>query len=230
MHTTIAPPGTIADAASDMPLTLSQLSPRKEREEAPEALIPTPLAKERMSPMRLPIKRPASAASEKHHRKRSRGNNDAPLSAIATAPKSSDSSGSTSKARLPPTRKHVQCSQLSGSTSNARLDDERMTRVPKERGNASTSHTRVGSQGPAVFKSGSRKLKEDATNSTNIGRSYVSTSSKLRVARPQWDDTTEPVNSSLSTKGKKDSKGGSCVKPVRFIVSLTGNSFVYALS
>jgi hypothetical protein len=235
-HTTIAPADTAADAASDMPLTLSQLSPRKGREEKdpPNAPTPSPLAKALMSPLRPPSKRPVSVASEKNHRKRSRGNDDVPLPAIATAAKTSGSSGSTSKlkARLPSTRKRLERNQLSGSSSNRSLDGGRMRgKVTKERGSASTAHTRVSFREPPAFNPGSRKLKGDehcATKSTNLSLSSgVSTSSKLRVARPQWDDTTEPVKSSLLTQGKKDSKGSSCLKPVRSFFRQPSNSLCF---
>lgn len=218
-HTILASEGIIDDADTNKPLTLSQLSPRKKVKEKDQSRAPTPTVpvKAPMSPLRPSTKRPVSAASEIHLPKRSRSARNASSSAIATAPKVLDSgSTSTLKGRVPSTRKHPERNQLSGSNSSARLGAERITRrnVSKERGNASSARN-VGNRKPPVFNPGSRKLKDDergATNSISLNSSSgVTTSSKLRVARPQWDDTTEPATSLSSTQGKKDNK--SAVKP-----------------
>lgn len=219
-HTIIAPGDIIDDADGNKPLTLSQLSPRKrvEEKEQSRAPTPTPPANAPTSPLRPSTKRPVSVVSEIHLRKRSRGDKNTPSSAIATAPKNLNSgSTSTLRARLP-ARKHPERNHLSGSSSSARLVAERITKriVSKERGNASSAHTRVGNRQPPVFNPGSRKLKDDergATKSTSLSSSSgITTSSKLRVARPQWDDTTEPAISIPSTQGKKDSKGHDSVR------------------
>lgn len=221
-HTIIAPRYIIDDAESNKPLTLSQLSPRKrvevEEKDQSRAPTPTPPANVPTSPLRPSTKRPVSVVSELHLRKRSKGDKNTPSSAIATAPKIWGSgSTSTLKARLPSTRKHPERNQLSGSSSSAKLGAERITRrnVSKEKGNASCAQMRVGNRQPPVFNPGSRKLKDDeqdATKSTSLSSSSgVTTSSKLRVERPQWDDTTEPAISIPSTQGK-DSKGNKSVR------------------
>jgi len=212
-HTILAPKDIIDDADSNKPLTLSQLSPRKlaeEKDRSPPANVPT-------SPLRPSIKRPVSETTDIHLRKRSKGAKNTSSSAIATAPKNL-SSGSTSnlKARLLPTRKHPERSHLSGSSSSARLDAERITRgnVSKERGNASSAPRHVSNRQPPVFNPGSRRLNDDEQSASRLNSSSgVTTSSKLRVARPQWDDTTEPVTSLSSMQGKKESKDAP--KPVR---------------
>jgi hypothetical protein len=221
MHTIVAPRGIIDDVDSNKPLTLSQLSPRKRVEEEDRRSAPTPTlpADAPTSPLRPSTKRSISVVSEIHLRKRSRGDKNASSSTIATAPKILGSgSTSTLKARLPSARKHPKRNHLSGSSSSARPGAERITRrnVSKERGNASSAHTRVGNRQPPAFNPGSRKLKDDeqgATKSMGLSSSFgVTTSSKLRVARPQWDDTTEPAISIPSTQGKKDSKGNKSVR------------------
>jgi len=220
-HTIVAPKDIIDDADSNKPLTLSQLSPRKRAEEKNQSRTPTPTPPANMptSPLRPSIKRPVSETNDIHLRKRSKGAQSTSSSAIATAPKNL-SSGSTSnlKARLPPTRRHPERSHLSGSSSSARLGAERISRrnVSKERGNASSAPSHVSNRQPPVSNPGSRKLKDDEQSATRLSSSSgVTTSSKLRVARPQWDDTTEPVTSLSSTQGKKESKGALNLKPVR---------------
>ncbi|KAF8971887.1 hypothetical protein BDZ97DRAFT_1753121 [Flammula alnicola] len=192
--TNVAQTERIAD--SDRPLTLSQLSPRKDSSRAPTPG-PTPPANVPLSPLRSSSKRPASAASETHQRKKSKTDASAD---VVSAPKPSPLVVGT-KLQLPATRKHPR-PNASGSSSSSRPVEREISKI-KARGN-----TIAGGRSKE-----SNDHDQTVTKST-LTSSSTSSSSKLRNSRPQYEDKMRSANTLLlQSKNKASSSSKLSDKP-----------------